>query len=269
VVADADADCAETVRLTASSAAAAPANCNALCPSTRTVATKKIMYVPGIGQGAPPEDSQVPLHDFDVSRAEVVSEIKRTPTRRADNLVSDLYNSARRLWVHVRVCQEVARYSTKKLLKNWSWVGLALVMTGLAVWLTHGAEAITTPLLVLFIGLTVALSIGAWVRFSFRKFKGSLSTGAGLDPFFESAFRRELLMRDRADLRALWESVRKQTMNALALIGPEKVYRRLSLRSGLKHLEKVMQDEVPAMRREIANYHTELQKRHESEPLEK
>jgi hypothetical protein len=84
-----------------------------------------------------------------------------------------------------------------------------------------------------------------------------LTAEDGLEPYFHSAFRSELALRDRADLQGWWESVRPQTKGALRSLGPAKIPRSLTTRRALRRLDKVVEEEIPVLRRSIADYHRE------------
>jgi GTPase SAR1 family protein len=233
---------------------------------SKTIKTKDIphiynMYLPSSGEKPRgPDQHSIPLHDFEISRGEVIAEIKRTPTRRADNLVSDLHNNSRKLAVHTRVCLEISNDYRKLRAKFWGGIALILVISAATVYWTRGADSVATPLLVFFIGLTLAFLTGLGSRVALNRFKENASTLEGVEPFFQNAFRKELALQDRADLRAFWDAVRNQTTTAVAVLGPEKLVRFFSTRKSLRHLEELVEEDIPKLRREIAEYHTQQRK---------
>ncbi len=215
-------------------------------------------YLPQQAQaGGAVQRQLIPLKDFDASRDEVVAEIKRAPTRRADNLVSDLLVNARCLAIHARVFQLLGRQFQSIQLKSWMLIVAVIALTIALVPMSWSSEHWTTPfLLLLGGGLLAGLS---WFggRFFTRREASSALTPAGLDRYFEAAYRRELALQDRADLRALWEKVRPKAIKSFALLGPGRLPKGFGLRKQLRQLELVMETEIPKLRRDIAQHHRE------------
>jgi GTPase SAR1 family protein len=224
---------------------------------SRTVETKDIphifnIYLPGFAR-APRASDSIPLQDFDVSREEVVSEILRAPTRRADNLVSGLYQNARELSVLARVYFEASRQfravRNKLLLIP---VGV-LVLTALLVFFTWNSEEPRTALVVLLLGLITAGA--AWIAalFYLNRFRLQTFSREGLDECFDRTFTRQLAFQERVDLRALWSAVKNRTRTALEVIGPEKTTRAFSDQKLLRNLEQAIDAEIPALRRSLSH----------------
>lgn len=196
----------------------------------------------------------VPLDDFDASREEVVAEIKRVPTRRADNLVSDLLVHARAVGMQARVSQAIARHFAKLTLKTWLGTLLLVVITGVTLWAVWDQVLWTARLLIALSG--IILAAGAWIfgRWLYRKRQAEIGTAAGLDPFFHTAFQRELGLHERTDLRALWDKVRTTTLQSFLVLGPGKLPSSFALRRPLRQLDHVIESEIPKLRRKIAGH---------------
>jgi GTPase SAR1 family protein len=224
---------------------------------SRTVKTKDIphifnIYLPGFAR-APRASDSIPLQDFDVSREEVVAEIKRAPTRRADNLVSGLYQSARELSVLARVYFE-ASHQFRAVRNRLLLIPLGvLFLTGLLVYFTWNSQEPRTALLLLVAGIlaTAAASLGALLYLN--RFRRQTFSPDGLDECFDRTFTRQLAFQERADLRALWSAVRTRTCTALEVIGPETITRTFSTRKFLRNLDKAVEQEIPALRRALKN----------------
>jgi hypothetical protein len=77
-----------------------------------------------------------------------------------------------------------------------------------------------------------------------------------LDLLFESVYRRDLAFQDRADLRAIWQSVRNQVAIALGVVGLSSIS-PFSMRNQLRRLEKTIEQEVLPLRRDVAPHHRE------------
>jgi hypothetical protein len=65
-------------------------------------------------------EGSLPLQDFDRTREEVAQEVQRAPHRRLDNVISRLYQHARRLRVHARVLGKLASERRRRLIKTVS-----------------------------------------------------------------------------------------------------------------------------------------------------
>ena len=207
----------------------------------------------------------VQLHDFDIAREEVISQIKRTPSRRADNLVSDLYNHGRRLAMHCRVCTEAAQQYKSLRNRLWTLLGiLGLATIVLTSWFRQ-AESLFTPVSIFVAGL--AVSVGVWyiAQFLLQRFRDQLASSEKVDLLFEKVFYPELSMNHRADLRAIWDSIRRRTIHALKLRRVGKLPASYATRRAVQQLTQVIEKEVPQMRRNIADYHRHLQSIREGE----
>jgi hypothetical protein len=221
-------------------------------------------YLPNLSRGG--GEGVIPLQDFEASREEVIAEVKRAPTRRTDNLVSDLHQAARRLSMHARVGDELARRFRVLCWKWWGATGGVVVLGLLLAWSTWGSESWKWPLTGLLGGL--GLGVGLWFasREVFKSFLRQVATPEGLGPYFEKAYRDELTLRDRADLHACWASVRGQTLATLRVLGVRNLPRAITSRRWLRRLDQVIASDIPGLRREIAAHHTALQKIGSDEP---
>jgi hypothetical protein len=79
-------------------------------------------------------------------------------------------------------------------------------------------------------------------------------TPAGLDRFFESAYRRELGLAERPDLQALWETVRGATLRSFQVLGSRGLPTGYRLSRPLRRLHQVIESEIPKLRRRIAGF---------------
>ena len=70
-------------------------------------------------KGAP--SPVLPVADFDKARGELISEIKRAPTRRVDNMLTQINAFAERLRMHARVIDAAAKDLRRFRLKITSW----------------------------------------------------------------------------------------------------------------------------------------------------
>jgi len=207
-------------------------------------------YVPVAGRDEPAKDG-LPLGSFDEAREEVIKEIRRAPTRRVDNIVSRLYDHARRLRVHASVCDK-ARREIDWLVLRFSGIGAALLVFAVAlVYALVKFDASGTVLAFTILG-ALLLEGALFIFARYERAQRSRELIDGVDGLFARAFERELLLGDRADdLRALWKSVRDRTQKALTTLGAGKVPR---LRRGeAKRLEQAIEKEIPAIRSEAVS----------------
>jgi hypothetical protein len=196
--------------------------------------------------------------DFEASRQEILEAIRKMPSRRMDNLVTDLLQRTRELWLHARVCRQVGREYRRLRLQ---WLGACLgtaVLAGVAIWLAWPAPQWTTRLWVILISViavAAAWGLGHWQahRFTRRRLHASV-----LDDAFESACEGELTLRERTDLRALWEGLRERTARAVRHLGPGKLATSFGLGRQIQRLDQAVTKDIPALRRDLGGRQPEL-----------
>jgi GTPase SAR1 family protein len=207
-------------------------------------------YVPVPGRDEPAKDG-IPLGSFDEAREEVVKEIRRAPTRRVDNIVSRLYDHARRLRVHALVCDQ-ARREVDRLALRFFLIAAGLLVFAVAIF--FAVKDLGGQLGSLAIVIAGGIVLEAAVVFLGRHERANRMRELveGVDGVFARAFERELLLGDRAeDVRALWKSVRDRTQRALSTVGVGAVPR---LRRGdARRLEQAIEREIPQLRTEATS----------------
>lgn len=200
-------------------------------------------YIPlGASGGA----RSVPLEDFDKQREEVRQEVRRAPFRRVDNIISRLYNHARRMRVHVTVLDALAR-ERFWLGARYAVAGAALLLLGCVVAyalfsLLPETSRFGWALGAFALSVLLAAATGALYAWDSKSRANNLS----LDALFERSYARQLTLGDdKEDLRALWLSVRERVRRSLdARSGsPAKAWR-----GDFKKLERVIEKEVPELR---------------------
>ncbi|MEZ0230084.1 MAG: dynamin family protein [Planctomycetota bacterium] len=206
-------------------------------------------YVPVAGRDEPAKDG-LPLGSFDEAREEVIKEIRRAPTRRVDNIVSRLYDHARRLRIHALACDQ-ARREVDRLVLRFAAIGFGVLAFSVALlWAMLQFGASGSGLAMVILG-AIALVAGVFLVARYERAQRTRELVDGVDGVFARAFERELLLGDRSDdLKALWKSVRERTQKALATIGVARVPR---LRRGeAKKLEHAIEKDIPALRSEAS-----------------
>ncbi|MFP4281473.1 MAG: hypothetical protein ACLFU2_02505, partial [Opitutales bacterium] len=193
----------------------------------------------------------VPLSDFAVSREEVENEIRRAPSRRADNLVSDLLQQGRMLHMQGQVIEAVAERHRKVGL-NTVAIASVLVVAGVTGafllrqyedWRVPGAVGAGSLLLA-----AVTVFVGRALQSRLRQ---RFSSPAGLDGLYEDLYRQELAWEQRADLHALWERVRPRVLNTLDLLGFGQLPHGFGFRRQLRKLASLLESDIPRLRRQL------------------
>lgn len=198
------------------------------------------------------QNNGIPLEDFDAARKEIIDEIKQTPTRRADNSVSDLLQTARKLAVHSRVCDQIGlAYQNKKLL----WCGISLIFpiaTALITWLFWSQLDWKNRALLPAGGVAIGILTYYLGKLLLDRFRQSLRRAEFLDDFFNRAYNHKIGLSEREDLQALWASVRKGMLRSLKATTPSQFPFRLTRRRLIQELENAIKNDIPQLRRQLA-----------------
>lgn len=215
-------------------------------------------YLPSAEAGVVRGAGGLPLGDFDAARSELLAEIRRTPGRRADHLVTDLLQRARELRVHARVCRQVASSYWRLQLRVWGTLVLTVALGSLAGWLAWQTTSVPTRLWTLGIAAVTVLAaawVGRWQVRDFARRAGEVTT---LDGAFAAAFEREMALADRADLQGDWEAAKERTLRAMQTLGPAKAGGGFGAGRHLARLERALQADIPALRRDLGQAQPEL-----------
>lgn len=196
--------------------------------------------------------SGLPLADFKKAREEVTDEIDRAPERRSDNLVSTLYDTARRLQVHARVSSALAsQYHWWKTQVSVAAIVIIALTACVAAYFfrehTLNQPDHYAPLLGGLVLAVLVIWIGGLVV---NRLIASAITG--IDDTFLREYEREFTMQDKADLEAVWQEARPLTLEYIAKTGIENVPRKTIFNKGLfEKVETAIAQEIPTLRREI------------------
>lgn len=226
----------------------------ALCWNlSKTMNTKDIphiynTYIPAFADAR----QSIPLADFDQSREEVIAEIRRTPVRRVDNLVNDLINEASQLSMMGRVVEGIGSYFRVLKLKQWGCTALfaaCIIGSGILYW--------EKPEMGLFItGLLVGAALSGCMALLFyvisrMKEKDLTANSTHLNRFFESAYRSELMLKNRADLRARWHLLRPQIASTITVKSVRHLPCGPLQRRRIKTLDKQIETDFIKLRRKL------------------
>lgn len=203
--------------------------------------------------GAP--ESVLPLDDFEVAREEVITEIKRAPIRRVDNMITHAAHHAGRLRLHARIADSARRQLQRYRYSLYGSLA-ALVLVGLLIAGTYArAENWPTAFAVAVIAAAVAFGGHFGVRFLSGKKEGDILDH--LDAIFEEVYQRDLVIRNRPeDLLHQWQDVHPTTRRTLKKLG---LLSLPNLRTkDLNRLNLCLNEKVPALR---AKLHRTLESR--------
>jgi|GEM_PF-308057 len=199
-------------------------------------------YVPVEGASEP----ALPLADFADARQEVVTEIRRAPARRVDNILTRLHEHSRRLRMEAKVCSAATR-KVRSVRRQFLTLCAAAVLIGVAgAALTHqlGAEWYVHLFMILG-GMLVGAGLYLFGRYQSRATGKDLLSG--LSGVFESVYHNDLILSGAADdLRAVWRSVQDRAVQALETLGFEAI-KPLS-RGEERRLDEIIEKDIPALR---------------------
>jgi GTPase SAR1 family protein len=201
--------------------------------------------------------TNLPLGDFKTAREEVIDEIDRAPERRSDNLVSTLYDTARRLQVHARVSSTLAAQYRSGKIKTWLLGIFIAALSVLAAGYFYKTQSLNSLLLPehygpILGGLALAFLV-VWIGGMIVN-QISASSIAGIDEVFHAEYEHELTMQDsKTDLEALWESAKPQIIEYLKKTGIENVPRKTIFNKSIfEKVDEAIADEIPRLRRNIS-----------------
>lgn len=216
------------------------------------------------------------MKELDSNRVAVIREVRRAPARRADNLVSRLYDSARLLRMHATMLRAV-RAQVRSTLAGY-------VAVGVGVPLVFGPAAVATVMAGFWelappLGLVGVAGAAAAYVLGQRRLRGLqarfldgtdfgrggaamdaggvgsgvgslLGSGGGNNSSLDDIFRREhfrALAEQDDFVLSLWDRARPQVAQAIATFGLLKL--PVVSESQLRRLDEIAGDEVTALRR--------------------
>jgi GTPase SAR1 family protein len=201
--------------------------------------------------------TNLPLGDFKAARDEVIDEIDRAPERRSDNLVSTLYDTARRLQVHARVSSTLAQQYRSGKMKTLLFGVFIAVLTLLAAGYFYKTQSLNFLLKPEHYGpLAGGLVLAFLVVWIGGMIVNSLSASsiAGIDEVFHTEYEHELTMQDnKADLEALWQSAKPHVVEYIKKTGIANVPRKTIFnKSVFEKVDLAISEEIPMLRRNIS-----------------
>ena len=186
--------------------------------------------------------SGLPMDDFDRAREDLVAELRRVPTRRMDNQITQMQAYAERLRLHAFVIDEAAE-QYRRLRARWRTF-LFFLFAAMAGGAAAAGLIVAIPAVVALAAVVVALIEMVTLPRARRRILGRL------DDIFEKLHDRELLVRDRAeDLRAMWREVQTRAREVAEKRGLQS-FAKLRWRDR-EVLDELIRDEIPKLRSQL------------------
>ena len=186
--------------------------------------------------------SRLPMEDFEKARNDLIGELRRAPTRRMDNQITQIQAYAERLRLHAMVINKAAD-KFKSIRARWRGF-LLLLFGGL------GAAAVGTGMVVALpgIGLAAVLAFSLIEYVILRRTKRRLISR--FDQTFEHLHDQELLVRDRADdLRMMWEEISPRAREIAEKSGLQS-FEKMSWHKR-EHLDELTNELIPQLRSKL------------------
>ncbi|MGY6411050.1 MAG: dynamin family protein [Alkalilacustris sp.] len=195
-------------------------------------------FVPLEGQ----PKSALRMDDFDRAREDLIDELRRAPTRRMDNQITQMAGFAERLRLHAFVIDEAAR--RYRGVRRRAYGMLTLMLLGLSAGLTLTGLIVFLPLVP--VVALAALGYMQWLSLP-RARKRQI---ASFDDIFEGLHDTELLMRERAeDLRAMWQDVHPRAREIAEKRGLQSFAKLKS--TDRQVLNTLIETDIPQLRSEL------------------
>ncbi|WP_144055605.1 dynamin family protein [Octadecabacter antarcticus] len=186
--------------------------------------------------------SELPLEDFDKARNDLINELRRAPTRRMDNQITQMQAFAERLRLHVFVIDEAARRYRRSRERSYATLVLLFAALGVGAFVTGFILAIPA------LAVVAAAAAALLELVSLPRKKKRLINQ--FDEIFEGLHDRELLVRDRAeDLRAMWEEVHPRAREVAEKRGLQSFEKMNWLDREV--LNELIEQDIPRLRSEL------------------
>ena len=186
--------------------------------------------------------SALPMDDFERARADLIDELRRTPTRRMDNQITQLQAYAERLRLHAYVIDAAATRFRRA--RERAYAVFLLLLGGLATAAVMTGMIVALPVLAAAAALGFAGIAYLWLPRARTRIVGRLGE------LFEVLHDRDLLVQERAeDLRAMWAEVFPRTREVVEKRGSQ-AFTKLKW-SDRDVLETLLKEDIPALRSEL------------------
>lgn len=189
----------------------------------------------------------------------MVEEVRKAPQRRLDNLLTGLYDAAAQLELHGRIVKDVqTRFSRLYWQAKRQEIGVALTGSGLSAAFAslsfYGALPVPASVTGSVLVATVLATSGmAWYHGrQMDEWEQQACRPEELSAAFQRAFAREVSEGDEYT-GALWQRIREHLGRVLQQDGLDALAKVTD--PDLQGLRKIMNDDLPALRREASPPH--------------
>jgi hypothetical protein len=182
------------------------------------------------------------MEDFEKARGDLIDALRRAPTRRMDNQITQMQSFAERLRLHAFVIDEAAKRYRRSRVLSYTIQGLSFAALGVAAFVS----GLLVALPVLAVVAVAAVPLFALVSVPLKKKR----IIAQFDEIFEGLHDRELLVRDRAeDLRAMWEEVHPRAREVAEKRGLQSFSKMRRVDRDV--LNELIEKDIPKLRSEL------------------
>eukprot|EP01138_Halocafeteria_seosinensis_P015039 gb/GECG01015351.1/.p1 GENE.gb/GECG01015351.1/~~gb/GECG01015351.1/.p1 ORF type:complete len:561 (+),score=54.51 gb/GECG01015351.1/:1-1683(+) len=185
--------------------------------------------------------------DLKAARKEIVREVSRAPMRRADNVITRLYDSVRSLKMHV-VMVNAIRQEYRSTLTSWAlFGGLTMTSSLCGSALLFNSDLVEAAVTVGSVGI-LGTGLVAWKGVErLQAITNKYTQGeSGLDEKFRDVHHTSLAEQDDFVI-SIWEMVKPQLQRTLQLFSFRSLPRLKS--SELQALDDILETSVPRLRR--------------------
>jgi GTPase SAR1 family protein len=183
--------------------------------------------------------SALRLDDFEKARHDLIDELRRAPSRRMDNQITQMASFAERLRLHTYVIDEAASRYRSIRARAYGW--LTALTTAASVAAVGTGFVIALPGIVGFAALMIAL----FQFFTLPRARKRLVRD--FDAIFNGLHDEEMLMRDHAeDLRTVWAEVRPRAREVAEKCGLQNFEKLDSADRAV--LNALIDEDIPALR---------------------
>lgn len=200
------------------------------------------------------KDLPMELQDLHSARNEVVAEVRKAPQRRLDNVITQLQDAVRQLYMHAQIVQDIRqRWSNLYWQYRLTQIGSAVTGTSLAVALSTygGVSADVTGMIV---ASTVLVTGGlTWYQtVALAEWEKEAHAPAQLSLAFQRTHSRAIQEGDEY-VAAVWQRIRDHLGVVLShqSIGDIGVVSR----GDLRRLEDLLDTSIPELRRKVSPPH--------------
>ncbi|KAJ1449255.1 hypothetical protein M885DRAFT_536323 [Pelagophyceae sp. CCMP2097] len=201
--------------------------------------------------GSQPRQHLIGLEDLANTREEVLAEVRNAPSRRVDNTITRLTDSAQLLLMHASVCDAARKAANRKRAALWLGTGgavSAISATGVA--LAMSPLAGVAPAAFAAVGALGLAGVGAWhyvAAKSTAQYLRDLESPQGLQHLYSQTYARALADGDD-ESAATWRRVKPHITATLEALGGAACAPQAP-RSAIAALRRILDHDAPELRR--------------------